>query len=79
MSVQSWLNRIWYERAAPPWWMLPLALAYGGVAGTRRYLYSRRLRRSIRLSCPVVVIGNLSEPARRRWCAGWWRDWPSAA
>jgi tetraacyldisaccharide 4'-kinase len=60
MSVQSWLNQIWYERAAPPWWMLPLSLTYGGVAGTRRYLYSRRLRRSIRLSCPVVVVGNLS-------------------
>jgi tetraacyldisaccharide 4'-kinase len=60
MSVQSWLNRIWYERASPPWWLLPLSLTYGGVAGTRRYLYSRRLRRSIRLSCPVVVVGNLS-------------------
>ena len=60
MSVQSWLNRIWYERGSPPWWMLPLSLTYGGVAGTRRYLYSRRLRRSIRVSCPVVVVGNLS-------------------
>jgi tetraacyldisaccharide 4'-kinase len=60
MSVQSWLNRIWYERATPPWWMLPLALSYGGIAGARRYLYTKRLRNAIRLSCPVVVIGNVS-------------------
>jgi tetraacyldisaccharide 4'-kinase len=60
MSVQSWLNRIWYDRATPPWWLLPLSLTYGAVAGSRRYLYAKRLRRATRLSCPVVVVGNLS-------------------
>ena len=60
MSVQSWLNRIWYDRAAPPWWLLPLSLTYAAVAGSRRYLYVKRLRRSIRISSPVIVVGNLS-------------------
>jgi tetraacyldisaccharide 4'-kinase len=60
MSVQSWLNRIWYDRATPPWWLLPLSLTYGAVAGSRRFLYAKRLRRATRLSCPVVVVGNLS-------------------
>jgi len=60
MSVQSWLNRIWYERPAPPWWLLPPSLIYGAAAGSRRYLYARRLRRSIRVSLPVIVVGNLS-------------------
>jgi tetraacyldisaccharide 4'-kinase len=60
MPAQSWLNRIWYERAAPPWWLLPLSLTYGAVAGVRRYLYAEHWRRSIRLSSPVVVVGNLS-------------------
>jgi tetraacyldisaccharide 4'-kinase len=60
MSVQSWLNRIWYERAAPPWWMLPLSLCYGAAAGSRRYLYAKRLRKSTRVASPVVVVGNLS-------------------
>ena len=60
MSVQSWLNRIWYDRAAPPWWLLPLSLTYGAVAGSRRYLYVKHLRRSIRISSPVIVVGNLS-------------------
>jgi tetraacyldisaccharide 4'-kinase len=60
MSIQSWLNQIWYHRKTPPWWMLPLALAYGAVSGSRRFLYAKRLRKSTRISCPVVVIGNLS-------------------
>jgi tetraacyldisaccharide 4'-kinase len=60
MSVQSWLNRIWYERASPPWWLLPLSLTYGAVAGSRRYLYAKQLRKSTRLPAPVVVVGNLS-------------------
>jgi tetraacyldisaccharide 4'-kinase len=60
MSVQSWFNRIWYDRASPPWWLLPLSSVYGAVVGSRRYLYSKRLRRSIRLPVPVVVVGNLS-------------------
>jgi tetraacyldisaccharide 4'-kinase len=60
MSVQSWFNRIWYGRGAPPWWLLPLSLAYGAVAGCRRYLYAARLRKSTQMSLPVVVVGNLT-------------------
>ena len=60
MSVQSWLNRVWYERASPPWWLLPLSLSYGAAAGARRYLYSKQLRKSTRIALPVVVVGNLS-------------------
>src|SRR5271170_7860573 len=60
MSVQAWLNRVWYEGAAPPRWMLPLPLLYGAVAGARRYLYARRLRPSTRMGSPVIVVGNLS-------------------
>src|SRR5258708_13203601 len=60
MSVQSWLNSIWYDRPAPPWWMVPLSLTYGAVSGARRFLYAHRLRKASRVSCPVVVIGNVS-------------------
>jgi tetraacyldisaccharide 4'-kinase len=60
MSVHSWLNRIWYDGSPPPWWLVPLSLAYGAAAGSRRYLYARQLRKSTRMSSPVVVVGNLS-------------------
>ncbi len=59
MSLQAWFNRTWYE-SAPPWWLLPLSLVYGAVAGSRRYLYGKRLRKATRLPCPVIVVGNVS-------------------
>jgi tetraacyldisaccharide 4'-kinase len=58
MSVQSWLNDIWYERAAPPWWLLPLSLIYGAVVVSRRRFYA--MRKPTRVSLPVIVVGNLS-------------------
>jgi tetraacyldisaccharide 4'-kinase len=60
MSMQAWFNRVWYDRPAPPWWLLPLSLVYGAVAGSRRFLYARNLRHAIRIPCPVVVVGNVS-------------------
>jgi tetraacyldisaccharide 4'-kinase len=60
MPVQSWFHRIWYERAAPPWGLMPLSFVYGAIAALRRALYTQGLRRSSRLPCPVVVVGNLS-------------------
>src|SRR5271165_692734 len=60
MSVQSWLNRIWYDRASPPWGLLPLSAIYGAAVGSRRYLYAKHLRKSTRVPAPVIVVGNLS-------------------
>jgi tetraacyldisaccharide 4'-kinase len=60
MSVQSWLNGIWYERGSPPWWLVPLSLLYGSVVAARRGAYTHGLRRASRLPCPVIVVGNLT-------------------
>jgi tetraacyldisaccharide 4'-kinase len=60
MSAHAWFNRIWYERVAPPWWLMPMALAYGAVSGARRYLYAKHLRGSTRIARPVVIVGNLT-------------------
>ncbi len=60
MSLQSWLNRIWYDGASPPGWLLPLSLTYGAMAAARRYMYAKHLRKSTQVSLPVVVVGNLS-------------------
>jgi len=59
MSVQSWFNEIWYRRASPPWWLLPLSTVYGAASGLRRIAYAT-LRRPEPLSRPVIVVGNLS-------------------
>jgi tetraacyldisaccharide 4'-kinase len=60
MSVQSRLNEIWYGGARPPWWLLPLSAVYGVASRLRRLAYAKQWRRMTTLSCPVIVIGNLS-------------------
>jgi len=60
MSAQARLNRMWYRGGAPPWWLMPWSLAFGGIAALRRFLYRRGLISSARLRCPVIVVGNLS-------------------
>jgi tetraacyldisaccharide 4'-kinase len=60
MSAQAWFNRIWYGGGAPPWWLMPWSQAYRGIAATRRFLYRRGFVSSVRLRCPVIVVGNLS-------------------
>ncbi len=60
MSAQSWLNSIWYGGVAPPWWLTPLSTAYAAVSKLRRLAYARHWVRSTRLSCPVIVVGNLT-------------------
>lgn len=60
MSVQAWLNRIWYGRSSPVWWLRPFAVLYGAVVALRRQAYRRGWRHVASLSCPVVVVGNLT-------------------
>jgi len=40
--------------------MVPLSLTYGAVSGSRRFLYVHHVRKASRISCPVVVVGNVS-------------------
>jgi tetraacyldisaccharide 4'-kinase len=60
MSVQSWLNDVWYNRAAPPRWLVPLSAIYGAASEMRRRAYANHLRPTTRLPCPVIVVGNLT-------------------
>jgi tetraacyldisaccharide 4'-kinase len=60
MAAQTWLNKFWYGGDKPPWWMTPLSAIYAVVSKLRRSAYSLRLAPSTRLSCPVVIVGNLT-------------------
>jgi tetraacyldisaccharide 4'-kinase len=60
MRLESRLNKIWYGRASPPWWLTPLSAIYSMVSSVRRFAYAKGVVRSKRLSCPVIVVGNLT-------------------
>jgi tetraacyldisaccharide 4'-kinase len=59
-SAHDWLNKIWYGGAPIPGWLKPLSALYGGVSAARRLAYRRRLIPAKPLSCPVIVVGNLT-------------------
>lgn len=60
MTLAERLEAAWYGTARAPWWTLPLSWLYGAVTSLRRGLYRAGVLRSVRLSVPVIVIGNLS-------------------
>lgn len=60
MPPHAWVNRIWYGRAMPPWWLRPAGCAFGRVVALRRWLYRRGWLRRSQLPCAVVVVGNIT-------------------
>ena len=54
------LERAWYGKRQVPWWTWPVSSLYGGAVRLRMALYRRGRLRGVRLTVPVVVIGNLT-------------------
>ncbi len=50
----------WRRRGPLAWLLSPLSLLFASVAGTRRWLYASGARRAVRLSVPVIVVGNIA-------------------
>lgn len=60
MSLADTIQSGWYGNGRLPWWCYPLATFYGAVIATRRAFYRLGWLRSVRLRCPVIVVGNLT-------------------
>jgi tetraacyldisaccharide 4'-kinase len=60
MSVEAWLQQVWYERARAPWWLRLLSPLYGAAVRCRRWLYARGWRSTVRVAAPVIVVGNIT-------------------
>jgi tetraacyldisaccharide 4'-kinase len=61
-TATPWARRLqqaWSRRTGLAWCLLPIAVAFGAIAGLRRTLYRVGLRRPATLGVPVVVVGNL--------------------
>ncbi|HEY3645932.1 MAG TPA: tetraacyldisaccharide 4'-kinase [Gammaproteobacteria bacterium] len=57
--MAAWLLRRWYS-PHPVWFLIPLAWAFWLISGLRRLAYSAGILPSIKLSQPVVVVGNVT-------------------
>ncbi|MEP1445887.1 MAG: tetraacyldisaccharide 4'-kinase [Paraglaciecola sp.] len=60
----SWIDNMWYS---PSWYhwpvivlLLPLTALFWGLSGLRRVLFRLKLKTSIEISVPVIVVGNIS-------------------
>jgi tetraacyldisaccharide 4'-kinase len=60
MTLAEALQAGWYGKGRLPWWCFPVAWLYGAVIAVRRALYRSGLLRTVRLHCPVIVVGNLT-------------------
>jgi tetraacyldisaccharide 4'-kinase len=73
------LDHYWYTRS--PWLLLltPLSLLYRMVVGARRFAYRTGIKRSTRVSLPVIVVGNITVGGTGKtplvaWLAGYLRE-----
>ena len=60
MSLETWLQQIWYGGATAPWWLRALSAVFGMLVRARRALYARGWCRAIRVAVPVIVVGNIN-------------------
>jgi tetraacyldisaccharide 4'-kinase len=60
MSIDIWLQGVWYGPGHAPWWLRVLSPLYGAGMRLRRSLYARGWLRTHRVAGPVIVVGNLT-------------------
>jgi tetraacyldisaccharide 4'-kinase len=51
---------VWQKRGLAAWLLLPAAALFAVLVATRRFAYRAGWLRSIRISVPVVVVGNIA-------------------
>ncbi len=60
MSLDARFQELWYNRQGAVWWLLPLSALFALVVAVRRWMFRVGVLRSVRVSRPVIVIGNLT-------------------
>ncbi|KIO35215.1 tetraacyldisaccharide 4'-kinase [Shewanella sp. cp20] len=63
--MQTLVNRLWYDRQLGVHWLLvllllPLSALFYLLTSLRRQLFRLRLKSSVRLDVPVIVVGNIT-------------------
>lgn len=58
-ALHDWWLRRWYGKR-PVVWLIPLSALFVLLAGLRRRAYGCGLLRTVRLTVPVIVVGNIT-------------------
>lgn len=59
-TIDGWVQRIWYGGARAPWWLRALTPVYAWITDVRRRCYARDWCHAVRVSAPVIVVGNIT-------------------
>jgi tetraacyldisaccharide 4'-kinase len=59
-SIEARLTQAWRRRGPLAWALTPLAAVFGAVSAVRRAAYEVGWLKSVRVSVPVVVVGNVT-------------------
>src|SRR5712691_6612165 len=57
---RSFAERHWYRLSPVSWLLFPASLVFRALVALRRLLYRLGFLASVRLSVPVIVVGNLT-------------------
>jgi tetraacyldisaccharide 4'-kinase len=57
-GLERWVMRMWYGRGGR--WLAPLASVYGAAVALRTHGYAAGWLKSVRVTRPVIVVGNLT-------------------
>lgn len=60
MNPHHWLQRVWYDKAAGGWLLMPLAWLFSVFVEIRRSLFRNGILRSVAVAAPVIVVGNIT-------------------
>ncbi|MBP8272506.1 MAG: tetraacyldisaccharide 4'-kinase, partial [Sphaerotilus sp.] len=58
MTPAARLEAIWQHGGPAQWALRPLGGLHGVLVGLRRWLYRQGWKATVRLPCPVIVVGN---------------------
>jgi tetraacyldisaccharide 4'-kinase len=57
------IEKVWFEGHNAKWWivplMLPLTFLFWLLSSFRRCLFALNIKKSIKVNCPVVIVGNI--------------------
>ena len=59
-KLEATLNKRWYGGVKPNLALVAVALLYQGINRTRRLLYRKGILKPVKMSVPVVVVGNFT-------------------
>ncbi len=56
----NWVQNTWYGGSPLRWLLLPFTWIYSAAIACRRLLYSSGVLRSLKVSVPVIIVGNIT-------------------